>query len=81
MSKYLSSLVAAELLGVNDEKIRRWIADGSLKAFNVTQDASNRPRWRISEDDLRAFLETRASRPPEKKRRRRKREAVQEFIK
>ena len=48
---------AAKLIGVGPEKVLAWIHSGELTATNVAVDADGeRPRWRISEDDLAKFL-------------------------
>ncbi len=73
--------LAAKLLVVNVGKILDWIANGELRASNVGN--GSRPRWRIMPDDLQAFLDRRAAKPPTAKstRRRRKQPAgVIEFF-
>lgn len=57
----------AEQLGVDPDTVRAWCASGHLRAINVARDPrGKRPRWRISEEDLAAFLAKRAnqSAPP-----------------
>ena len=65
---------AARLLGVKSDKILAWIHSGELVAANLaTNHNGERPRWRISEDDLGRFLLRRrhtAVPAPEPRRRR-----------
>jgi excisionase family DNA binding protein len=64
----------AKELGVKPHKVLSWIAAGKLRASNVG-DGTQRPRWRISADDLAAFLAARSSRPkPATTRKKAKRE-------
>jgi excisionase family DNA binding protein len=47
----------AERLGVSYITVLAWIRDGSLTGTIVSRNpASKRPRWRIAEADLEAFL-------------------------
>lgn len=66
---------AAKLLGVKSDKVLTWIRSGELVAANLATDQNGeRPRWRISEDDLGKFLLRRrhtAAVTPEPRRRRR----------
>jgi excisionase family DNA binding protein len=58
--KYVTVAEAAELLKVNCQKIRRWIAAGELPAANIALSKSGeRPRYRISEAALQRFLASR----------------------
>lgn len=54
----------AELWGVDEKKVLRFIATGELVAINLAQRSSGRPRWRISEEAAQAFLDRRQSRVP-----------------
>ena len=45
---------AAELLGVHQETIRRWIRSGKLKADRINEPDGD---YFIKRDDLRAFIE------------------------
>ena len=68
----------AELLRVNPDKVRGWIADGHLRAVNISD--GSRPRYRVSQDDLDAFLAVRSTtKPPKRKQERRRPENVIEF--
>jgi excisionase family DNA binding protein len=59
-AKFLTPPQAAEILGVNTDRLRRWIRNGQLRAVNVS-DAEQRPRWRIDPEDFNAFLASRGS--------------------
>ena len=56
---FLSPPKVAKLLGVAVEQVHAFIARGELKAFNLS--LHDRPRWKIAEEDLNAFLESRAN--------------------
>ena len=49
----------ADQIGFDVETIRRWRASGKIPGF-VNFGTDDRPRWKISQDDLDAFV---ASRP------------------
>lgn len=73
----------AESLKVSDETVAHWIRNGELTAFNVSRDRqSGKPRLRVRQSDLDAFLATRSTAPPPKTERRRPRSLpeVKEFI-
>ena len=53
----------ATLLHTSEEQILAHIKAGRLKAVNVGL-GSQRPRWRISDDQLTEFLESRTATPP-----------------
>lgn len=81
---YLSPPEIAEVLRVSPIKVLRWIATGDLRASDLASYRGQRPRWRISRDDLAAFLERRAQSPTPKgvRRRRKRRDAgIIEFYK
>jgi len=60
--KFLSVKEVAEALRVSERSVFRYIHDGKLKASKVGY-------WRISEDDLRQFLEQSSNvKPPKKKK-------------
>jgi excisionase family DNA binding protein len=58
---YLSPPEAGERLGVAAEKVIAWIKAGELRATNVATRLGGRPRWRIHEADLEAFLAARSA--------------------
>ncbi len=59
---YLTPPAVAERLGVDPAKVLGWIRSGQLRATNLG-DGALRPRYRISEADLSAFLSTRRAGP------------------
>ena len=63
MKPYLTPPEIAKLLRVSNTKLLGWIRRGELTAINVGN--GHRPRFRISPDNLDAFLKTREfQRPP-----------------
>lgn len=71
---FLTPPQVARLLAVRQGKVLTWIARGELRASNVADRASGRPRWRIARADLDAFLARRACQAAPAIRRRRKAE-------
>ncbi len=68
-------------LCVAPDKVRTWIAKGELAAVNVGN--RQRPRWRVSQAALDAFLASRSAKAPaptRSTRRRRTSPVVEEFI-
>lgn len=63
--RYLTSEQAAEVLGVDSNTIRRRVHEGKIRWSNI--GTPERPRIRISEDDLHAYMESQASRPADKR--------------
>ncbi|MHB1426943.1 MAG: helix-turn-helix domain-containing protein [Gemmataceae bacterium] len=53
----------ARRLGVSVDKVRAWIASGELRAIDVALRRGGRPRWRITAEDLDAFLVSRSVAP------------------
>jgi excisionase family DNA binding protein len=71
----------AKRFGVNQTKVLSWIKSGELNALDVSQARGDRPRWRVSQDDLDQFCESRRAVPAPKPVRNRKRlEGVTEFF-
>jgi excisionase family DNA binding protein len=72
-----------ERYGVGEHTVLAWIRNGELKAINVGRaPGKQKPRWRITEDALKAFEQLRTpTPPPPKKRRRRQPAGVIEFYK
>lgn len=64
VSAFLTPPEAAKLLRVDPHKVVAWIRAGELRASNVATKRGGRPRWRISETDLEAFLASRVPDPP-----------------
>ena len=54
----------AERLAIGSDKVLTWIRNGELRAVNVAERISGRPRWRISESAFEEFLKSRESSPP-----------------
>lgn len=80
---YQSVPQVAEELGISPDKVCDWIGRGELAAVNIAHRAGGKPRWRISEDALAAFLASRSSTPPSpapKPPRRRRDESVTRYF-
>ncbi len=60
----------AKMLAIKVDKVHAWIHAGELKAVNVAQTQSGRPRWRILDEHLQEFLRSRQSVKPTPPRRR-----------
>jgi excisionase family DNA binding protein len=60
--RYLTPPQVAERLAVDAHRVLGWIRRGELHAVNVG-DGTQRPRFRIGEDDLAAFLASRSAGP------------------
>jgi hypothetical protein len=58
---------------VSEDKIRRWIATGELKAVNTATVLCGRPRWVIPAGALAEFEKVRSGGLPPKPQRRQKR--------
>ncbi len=52
----------AKRFQVNERTVTVWLRGGHLRGFKVGKE------WRISSDDLQAFLEASANMPPDKPR-------------
>lgn len=67
MNRYLSTGEVAERLGVDPEKIRAWIERGELciddtAVVNLAERVNGkRPRYKVREDALEAFLRRRSA--------------------
>jgi excisionase family DNA binding protein len=81
LPRWLTPPEIARSRGVSDEKVLRWITSGELKAVNLADHGSRRPRYRISPEALEAFDRGRQVIPPPKptRRRRKTEEEVGEF--
>jgi hypothetical protein len=64
---------------VSEDKIRRWIALGQLKAINTSSTLCGRPRYVILPEDLADFEARRSTAPPPKPARRKKRSDIIDF--
>ncbi len=60
--KLLTPTDVANRLQVNERTVTLWLRKGHLRGFKIGKE------WRISPDDLRAFLEASANMPPDKPR-------------
>jgi hypothetical protein len=50
--------------GVDGQTVRTWIVSKQLAAMNVCKTAGGKkPRWRVRDEDLAAFLAGRSNRP------------------
>jgi hypothetical protein len=76
MKRWLTPPAIAKQLGVHAEKVIGWIRAQELRASNVAQKATGRPRWRINPADLELFLAARSEPavPAQSMRRRRRRQ-------
>jgi excisionase family DNA binding protein len=74
LTSFLTPPQIAERLAVSEDTVLRWLANNELRGFRIGQKPnSKRPRWRVSEVDLLAFLERRSNGPriePQRRRRR-----------
>ncbi|MDZ7620836.1 MAG: helix-turn-helix domain-containing protein [Patescibacteria group bacterium] len=70
--KTLSPAEVAKQLGVGGDKVRTWIESGEMPALNVAATKGKRPRWRVTEEGLAAFVASRQNRLPEPKPMRRR---------
>ena len=48
---------------VPENKVLGWIASGAMVAVNTSQSCNQRPRWRVSRDEILSFEERRRSVP------------------
>ncbi len=60
--KMLTPTDVANRLQVNERTVTLWLRKRYLRGFKIGKE------WRISPDDLQAYLETRANMPPDKPR-------------
>lgn len=71
MPSYLTPSEVADRFGVTAATVVTWIERGHLRALNVTAAARpKKKRWRVREDDLAAFEESRRNQGPPAPRRR-----------
>jgi len=61
VSEFLTPPQVAERLRVSREKVIGWILAGELKGCNLAAKSSSRPRYRVSEEDLTVFLDSRSA--------------------
>ena len=60
--KLLTPSNVASRLQVNERTVTQWLRKGRLRGFKIGKE------WRISPDDLQAFLEASANKPMDKPR-------------
>jgi len=60
--KLLTPTDVANRLQVNERTVAIWLRKGHLRGFKIGKE------WRVSPDDLQAFLEASANMPPGKPR-------------
>jgi excisionase family DNA binding protein len=60
--KLLTPSNVASRLQVNERTVTQWLRKGHLRGFKIGKE------WRISPDDLQAFLEASANKPMDKPR-------------
>ena len=75
---YLTPPQYAKQIGVDPEKVLRWIENGELKAFDAATRRGGRPRWRIPPQAVVDFERNRAAQPAPKSRRRRRLQPIGE---
>jgi hypothetical protein len=66
--RYLSTASAAQAVDMSRSFIAREIKDGNLPAIDIAPAGSPRPRYRITEEALAAFIERRYGRTYEPQR-------------
>ena len=54
----------AKFLRVRPDKILSWIRSGRLRGYNVAEQESGRPKYRVNPDDLQSFMQQRAVTQP-----------------
>lgn len=83
MGVLMTPPVAAKRLGVGVSNIRQYIERQELTAIN-TSLGSCKPRWKIAEEDLQRFIESRKSGnkpvPVRQRRRRKTDEAIPQYV-
>ena len=78
----ISPNALAKRLSIDVHKVLGWIRSGELRAHNLAEHTSGRPRWKILPDALDAFLAARQSTPataPAPRKRKRRLAAVKEY--
>ena len=79
-ARFLTPPTIARQLGVKPERVVNWIKTGRLRAVDLSEPGSLRPRYKVDPVDLTAFLNSRAVAAPPKPSRRRRENAVTEFF-
>lgn len=71
MSQLIDLFEVSERLGISPDAVATHIRAGRLKGVNVG-NGSQRPRWKVSIDDLEEFVAARTTAPAPTKARKRK---------
>jgi excisionase family DNA binding protein len=58
--RHLTVRSVADRFGVSQHVVLAWIAKGELRAVNVAATLHTRPSWRIAEDAVRDFEQSRS---------------------
>jgi len=66
----------AERYDVHVHSVLSWIASGELKATDIRRSNTNRAYWRISEEAVKQFEESRTAGVQPRRKKRRRRQAV-----
>ncbi len=75
----LTTADVARRYRVGEDKVRRWILSGELRAVNTAAALCGRPRWVVQPRHLEEFERRRGAPPPKPQRRRRRRVEVDYF--
>ncbi|MDZ4685267.1 MAG: helix-turn-helix domain-containing protein [Planctomycetaceae bacterium] len=70
----------AELLGIRQHGVTALIRSGELRGVDVSLQPGGRPRWRIMQEDLEAFIARRTHQAAAPRRRRRKPTNVKQYF-
>jgi excisionase family DNA binding protein len=81
-TRFLTPPQVAERLGVSPGKVVGWLLAGELRSANLASRTTGRPRYRVNEADLAAFLAKRSAStaPAATPRRRRRKQNIVEFF-
>jgi excisionase family DNA binding protein len=60
--------------GVGEHTVYEWIRRGELRAINVAKRQGTKPKWRITDEALRAFETSRMPSPPPERQQRKRRD-------
>jgi hypothetical protein len=76
----LSVPMIAKRYRVKEDTVRAWIKANLLPAVDVSNPASQRPLWRVSEADLIEFRKRRSPQPTEPTKRRKRKSQIREYV-
>jgi len=60
---FLSPHQVAKKLKVRPERVYQWLNSGELPGIDLSSNGSSRPRWRIDQQAIDSFLESKRSKP------------------